>query len=446
MECAEARRLLAQGIMPGSATATRAALGFHLAGCAGCRAYRQAAEQDLLSALLAQSGPPSQAAAPGAPAHSAPQAARPRRGPRTVAARVLWYSGLGALAALGLLAAAIIGWAALASFTIHRNVQAMIIATAPAATATPTDAPAPSPTAAPPTAAPATPTAPKPSATPVPTPPPPTATPIPPAAGAPATILLLGSDQRPGEHDPSRTDAIIIVRVDPQKHRVAMLSLPRDLWVSIPGYGETRINAAHVWGEIYNDPDGGIGLARKTVSALLGIPIDYTLYVDFQGFIGAIDALGGVDVDVEKELLDENFPTMDYGYTVAHFLPGPQHMDGATALMYSRIRHPDSDFARMRRQQAVLAGVLATLRGRNVLASLKQLEDLTTALRGYITTDIPEARLLGLGWALRDFVPAQIEHYQLDSDMLSFGVGDDRWAEVAIPGALEQLARQLIGP
>jgi LCP family protein required for cell wall assembly len=258
-------------------------------------------------------------------------------------------------------------------------------------------------------------------------------------------VLLLGSDARPGETDPARTDAIMIARIDPQKHRIALLSLPRDLWVTIPGYGQTRINAANVWGTIYNDPEGGMGLARKTVSNLLGIQIDYTVYIDFQSFIGAIDSIGGVTVDVEKELYDDQFPTMDYGYTVAHFLPGPQKMDGATALMYSRIRHPDSDFARMRRQQAVLAGVMATLQQQNVLQAISSVEAITSALRGYVKTDLPEERIVGLVWALREFAPSQIEHYQLGADMVTFGVGEDRWAEVADPGAIEQLAHQLLG-
>jgi LCP family protein required for cell wall assembly len=215
--------------------------------------------------------------------------------------------------------------------------------------------------------------------------------------------------------------------------------------VEIPGYGQTRINAANVWGEIYGAPGGGVALARETVSHLLGIPIDYSVYIDFEGFIGAIDALGGVTVDVQKELYDAEFPTMDYGYTVAHFLPGPQRLDGATALMYSRIRHPDSDFERMRRQQQVLAGVIGAVRDQNALESLQRLEDLTTALRGYVKTDIPEDRLLGLAWALRDLTPEQIERYLIDENMVSFGVGGDRWAEYVDPVSIDGLVRQLMG-
>jgi LCP family protein required for cell wall assembly len=364
--------------------------------------------------------------------------------------KALWYGALGLLAAIFLGTAITIVWAVLSVVHIHQNVQAMIVPTqtlvvdSPTAPATATSLPQPTLTPRP-SQQPATPTLPRPSATPRPTAPPATATPAAPIAGAPVTVLLLGSDQRPDETAAARTDAIMIARIDPQSHRVALLSLPRDLWVEIPGYGHTRINAAYVWGVTYGEPGGGMALARTTVSNLLGIPIDYTIYIDFQGFIGAIDSLDGITVDVEKELYDAHFPTMDYGYSVAHFLAGPQHMDGATALTYSRIRHPDSDFARMRRQQAVLVGVMARLREQNALATLKSLEDLTAALRGYVKTDIPEQRLIGLAWALRDFSPDQVEHYQLSPDMVSFGVGDDRWAAVAQPGAIDELVHQLLG-
>ena len=450
MDCSAARHLLDQGVTPGSTTPERAALGFHLAGCGECRAYRTTIEQDLLAELLfpADRPTPTRAQSKRTSPPIAPPPVRALRQWRALIGQIFWYAGVGTLALIVLLTIGTVGWIALASFGIHRNVQAMIIPTE-VATAVPSRSPtatlAPAPTLSPLPQVTSTPTLPRPSATPLPTVPLPTATPSAPPAGAPVTVLLLGSDQRPGETDPARTDAIMIARIDPEKRRIALLSLPRDLWVSVPGYGQTRINAAHVWGIIYDDPEGGMGLARKTVSNLLGTPIDYTVYIDFEGFMGAIDSLGGVTVDVEKELYDEQFPTMDYGYTVAHFLPGPQQMDGATALMYSRIRHPDSDFARMRRQQAVLAGVLATLRQQNILHELASLEDLTAALRGYVKTDMPEERMLGLAWALRDFAPEQIEHYLLSADMITFGVGEDRYAEVADPGAIETLVHQLIG-
>jgi len=455
MNCPAARRLLEQGVRPSSSPPERAALGFHLAGCADCRAYRAHLDDQLLNSLLAAAKTMPIAAAT-VPIKPATNRVAPRRSWRASLSHALWYGSLGLLATFLLAVVIVVAGAALSIFNIHRNVQTMIVPTAgaqlghPAGASAAHAAPAASvmitptltlaPTQLLPTA-----TLPQPSATPIPTLPPATPTPPAPPAGDAITVLLLGSDERPGETDPARTDAIIIARIDPHSGRVALASLPRDLWVTIPGYGQARINAANVWGIIYNDPDGGLGLARKTVSNLLGIPIDYTIHINFQGFIGAIDALGGVTVNVPKELYDDQFPTMDYGYTVAHFLPGPQQMDGATALMYSRIRHPDSDFERMRRQQAVVIAALTRIREQNPLHSLKGLEDVTAALHAYVQTDLPEDRMIGLAWALRDLTSDRVERYLLDENSVSFGIGDDRWAEVADPNAVQALAHKLIG-
>jgi LCP family protein required for cell wall assembly len=458
MNCPAARRLLEQGVRPGSSPPERATLGFHLAGCADCRAYRAQMDSQLLSRLLAADEAKPQSIAPALiePPTAATTATAASRSWRASLSQMLWYGSLGLLAAFLLAVIIVVGGAALSIFNIHQNVQAMIVPTASAPTEHPTAAPAlniapaataplePTLTLAP-TRPPPTATQPQPTATLIPTLPPPTPTPPAPPAGGPLTVLLLGSDERPGETDPARTDSIIVARIDPHSGRVALLSLPRDLWVEIPGYGNARINAANVWGVIYNAPEGGLGLAQKTVSHLLGIPIDYTIHINFQGFIGAIDALGGVTVDVPAELYDDQFPTMDYGYTVAHFLPGTQHMDGAAALMYSRIRHPDSDFARMRRQQAVVVAAMSRIREQNPLQTLKSLEDVTAALRGFVQTDLPEERMVGLAWALRNFTPDHVERYVLDEDGVSFGVGDDRWAEVADSNTLEALVHKLIG-
>jgi LCP family protein required for cell wall assembly len=455
MNCPAARRLLEQGLRPGSSPPERAVLGFHLAGCADCRAYRAHLDDQLLNSLLAAYETRSLSAAPTL-SEPAINGAVARRSWRTSLSQMLWYGSLGLLATFLLAVVIVAAGAALSIFNIHRNVQAMIVPTTGARIEQPTGVPAlPAAPAAtvpieptlalatmqlPPTA-----TLLRPSATPIPTLPPATPTPAAPPAGDPVTLLLLGTDERPGETGPSRTDAIIVARIDPHSGRVALASLPRDLWVDIPGYGQARINAAHVWGIIYNDPEGGLGLARKTVSNLLGIPIDYTIQINFEGFIGAIDALGGVTVDVPKELYDNQFPTMDYGYTVAHFLPGPQQMDGATALMYGRIRHPDSDFERIRRQQALVVAALARFREQNSLQSLKSLEGVTAALRAYVQTDLPENRMIGLAWALRDFTPDRVERYLLDENSISFGIGGDRWAEVADPSAVEALTHKLLG-
>jgi len=266
------------------------------------------------------------------------------------------------------------------------------------------------------------------------------------ASGGPVNVLLLGIDRRPGEGGPARMDAIIIARLDPQQRRVALLSLPRDLMVSIPGFGQARINAASVYGELYPQLGGGAVSARNTVSQLLGIPIDYVVHIDFQGFIKAVDAVGGVTIDVPTELYDSQYPTMDYGYTTVHFLPGPQHMDGETALKYARVRHMDSDFERIKRQQQVILGAVAQLRGQNALEQLNSVASISNALRGYLTFDIPEERLASLIWSFRDITPEQVERYSLGGSQVWIGVPGDPYAVFAAPGALEGLVAQLLGP
>jgi LCP family protein required for cell wall assembly len=266
-----------------------------------------------------------------------------------------------------------------------------------------------------------------------------------PPPGAPITVLLLGIDKRPGETFPARTDAMVVARVEPQNQRVALLSLERDLIVPIPGYGYQRINSANVLGEMYLGEGGGIELTRRTLSSLLDTPIDYVVQVNFQGFIGAIDAIGGIMIDVEHELYDPQYPTMDYGYMVAHFEPGLQHMDGERALMYSRVRHMDSNFERMHRQQVVLTAVLRRLREENILGQVQRLDELTYALRDHIQTDMSPEYMVELAWAFRDFSPQDVERYVLDETMVTmYALPDDPYAMFALPGTFERLSRQLL--
>jgi LCP family protein required for cell wall assembly len=266
------------------------------------------------------------------------------------------------------------------------------------------------------------------------------------ASGEPVNILLLGSDRRPGESWQTRSDAIMVVRLEPAAQRVALLSLPRDLIVAIPGYGQARINAATVYGEMYPELGGGVELARQTVGQLLGIPIHHVVRADFNAFITAIDAIGGIDVNVEQELYDPQYPTMDYGYMVAHFLPGPQRMDGQTALIYSRIRHMDSDYARGRRQQQVILGILQRVREENLLGQVQMLADLSTALRDDIQTDLSMDQMVGLAWAFRSLGPEQVERYALDENLVyAGGIPGDPYATLPAPGAISLVVGQLLG-
>jgi LCP family protein required for cell wall assembly len=163
-------------------------------------------------------------------------------------------------------------------------------------------------------------------------------------------VLLLGIDHRPDEPlDGSRSDTMMIVSVDPASKSVVMVSLPRDLWVPIPGLGEQRINVAHAW--------GGPPLAVRTVSEDFRVKIDRFARIDFRGFERLVDAAYGVPIDVEKPIKDDEYPTENYGVMRVFIPAGPQWMDGRTALQYARSRHSEDDFGRAKRQQRVLVAV-----------------------------------------------------------------------------------------
>jgi LCP family protein required for cell wall assembly len=192
---------------------------------------------------------------------------------------------------------------------------------------------------------------------------------------------------------------MVVVTVEPKTGKVGMISLPRDLFVPIPGFDTSgKINTAFYVGEVQHYPGGGGALAKKTVGEFLGYPIDYYVKVNFDGFVQAVDAIGGIDIDVPKTIHDEQYPTLDYGYTTFHLDAGMQHMDGETALKYARTRHGDDDFQRARRQQQVLVAIKDQII-KDGLLSPKRALSLLGVLRDSVehdvsTTELP--KLIGL--------------------------------------------------
>lgn len=229
------------------------------------------------------------------------------------------------------------------------------------------------------------------------------------------TVLLLGTDKRPDDPSPPRTDNIIVVTADLRSGRVGMISLPRDLFVPIPGFSRSgKINTAYVVGESNNYPGGGGSLAKKTVSELLGYPIDYYIKIDFDGFVRIVDLIGGIDIEVPKTIHDEEYPTIDYGYTTFHIDAGFHHLDGETALKYVRTRHADDDFERARRQQAVLLAIKDRVLAQKLLATLK-IFDIMDVLSNSVEHDIPPAELLDLVALASRTEISQIDQLVLDN-------------------------------
>jgi LCP family protein required for cell wall assembly len=163
--------------------------------------------------------------------------------------------------------------------------------------------------------------------------------------GSPQTILVLGSDRRFGDGAiPARSDTIIVVRLDPNKNATAILSIPRDLRVDIPGHGRDKINAAYA--------EGGPKLTVRTVKALLQLPISHVVNVNFGGFQRAVNRLGCVYVDIDRRYF--NAHGGPGGYATIDLKPGYQKLCGKDSLDFVRYRHTDDDFVRAARQQEFL--------------------------------------------------------------------------------------------
>lgn len=207
-------------------------------------------------------------------------------------------------------------------------------------------------------------------------------------------ILLLGSDQ-PSNERVGCTDTIIVVSVNPDLPSVALLSIPRDFYAWIPGYGFDKINTAYSRGERNAYPNGGPGLIKATIEYNLGIRIHYYVRVGFDGFARIVDTLGGVDVAVECPLSD-TFPDPDSptGQSDVDWRPGIQHLDGKHALWYVRSRWSTNDFDRNRRQQQVLRGLYRQILTLDVIPKIPEVWGV---LRETVSTDLGLDELLYLG-------------------------------------------------
>lgn len=203
-------------------------------------------------------------------------------------------------------------------------------------------------------------------------------------------ILLLGIGGE-GHDGPYLTDTIILASIQPSTGQIALLSIPRDLLVTVPGYGLRKINNADAFGETQRVGYGPV-LAADVVQTVFGLPVHYYLRADFQAFKEVVDELGGVTVNVDNAFTDNNYPTYDHLVQTISFEAGWQKMDGETALRFSRSRHgangEGSDFARSRRQQKVIMAVKNKVFSSSFLMNLGRVQDIFESLNKNITTNM----------------------------------------------------------
>ncbi len=183
-------------------------------------------------------------------------------------------------------------------------------------------------------------------------------------------ILLLGSDSR-GTGDQGRSDVLMMAHISQDRKHVYLISFPRDMWVTVPGHGEAKINAAYAW--------GGAPLTVQTVQDLTGAQIDHAVLIDFEGFMAVVDTIGGIDV--------YNFVASDPGDFT--FPEGMIHLDGRSALAFTRERYdlPNGDLDRARRQRDVVMAVVKKIVTPEVLADPGKFATVLSTLAPYFTVD-----------------------------------------------------------
>jgi len=237
-------------------------------------------------------------------------------------------------------------------------------------------------------------------------------------------VLLVGLDGTSKSGNLRRADTIMVASLDPGTNTASLLSIPRDLFVTINGLPQptrNRINTAWVWGEYYKLPGGGPALTMRTVGETLGIPIHHYVAVYFDGFARIIDALGGIDINVPT-LLDDK-------HAGWQFQAGWQHMNGTRALQYARSRYSTSDFSRARRQQQV---IMAARDKAMRIDVIPRLPTLVAELYGAIRTDLSPADIVTLAIMASKVDPAQVKMRLVDETMVT-GYTTPAGARVLLP-------------
>lgn len=228
-------------------------------------------------------------------------------------------------------------------------------------------------------------------------------------------ILLLGMGGE-GHDGAYLTDTIILASIKPGE-KISMLSIPRDLVVPIPDYGWRKINNANAFKE-FREPGSGGEFTSQIISQTFGVPINYYVRIDFDGFKKIIDDLGGIGIYVEKSFTDYSYPTFDFKYQTVSFEKGWQIMDGETALKFVRSRHgtngESSDFARSKRQQKVLLALKEKILSLGTLINPQKIYKIISNYKENVKTNFEIWEAIRLAKLVKDAKSQEIIHKVLD--------------------------------
>lgn len=202
------------------------------------------------------------------------------------------------------------------------------------------------------------------------------------------TIMIMGVDER--DDDVGRSDTLMVATLDPKKDHAALMSIPRDTRVKIKGHGWDKINAAYAYGSAKGGPEAGEKLTQRTVEDFLGVNMDHYVVINIQAFQKIIDAIGGIDIDVEKRMYYED-PWDDDGGLIIDLQPGMQHMDGKTAVTYVRYRDEEGDIGRIKRQQKFMKACMDKITSP---AIIPKLPNVISEVMSSVKTDLSFRQLL----------------------------------------------------
>jgi LCP family protein required for cell wall assembly len=247
------------------------------------------------------------------------------------------------------------------------------------------------------------------------------------------TMLIMGLDYRDWQagEGPPRTDTMILLTVDPINRSAGMLSIPRDLWVNVPGFDYGRINTAYQLGEAYKVPGGGPQLASDTVEELLGVNIDYYAQIDFSAFENFIDEIGGVEVDITEPIkLD---PLGDGN--IKRMKPGHYTLPGDLALAYVRLRKTEGgDFDRSQRQQQVIMSIRNRVLEYDMLPLLiSKAPTLYGELSSGVHTNLNLDDAIKLAWLAVQIPEENIKRGAIGADQVAFAQSPDGTQQVLKP-------------
>jgi LCP family protein required for cell wall assembly len=234
------------------------------------------------------------------------------------------------------------------------------------------------------------------------------------------SVLIMGIDKRPGDIGTGfNTDTLILVSINPLNKSIGMLSIPRDVFVALPGQSNMqRINSIYAAGEL-QQPGYGPKLLVQAMRYNFGMPINSYVVVSFDAVINLVDDIGGVDINVPTPIDDPEYPDMYNGYDPLHIPSGLVHMDGQLALKYARTRHQDTDYERTRRQQQLILAIRQKAIQPQVLAQvLGQATTIWEQISKGIITDITFNQALSLGWYAKDIPANSIQHGTVDEKYL----------------------------